>query len=166
MNIQLACKKIKSIFNPFVYKEKNYFWKVKKSIKKYEMLKSMIKINKLFSVGYTAKKYPILIKYIFVSQSYNSFRIKFLFSVSKRNIKKAVERNKIKRRLREAMREQKPGLYDWIKSKEINLEIGVVYTGKELSDLDSISRNLEQSLTKMKKQISQDLKLKEKNSNT
>lgn len=71
-----------------------------------EKLKSRKLIKKVFEEGKTIKKYPILIRYVeFENETHN-----IGVSVSKRNFKKAVDRIRIKRQLREAYRLNKETL--------------------------------------------------------
>lgn len=60
------------------------------------------------------------------------------FAVSKRNFKKAVDRNRIKRLMREAYRLQKEILYSGLRSEKKSLAILVVYQPKSLPEFRSI----------------------------
>ncbi len=63
--------------------------------KKELMLVDKKDISLLFKKGKVVKSYPLLL------YTMNSSKKKILFSVPKKNIKKAVDRNRIKRQLRE-----------------------------------------------------------------
>ncbi|MDF2437556.1 MAG: ribonuclease protein component [Bacteroidota bacterium] len=56
--------------------------------------------------------------------------VQVLISVPKRNFKKAVDRNKIKRRMREAYRKNKEAIYNINKDKTVCLML--MYTGKTI----------------------------------
>jgi len=71
-----------------------------------EKLKAKKEIEQLFSEGKSLNKFPIRLIYKKTSVE-NDPKIKAAVSVSKRNFKKAVDRNYIKRLLREGFRKNK-----------------------------------------------------------
>ncbi|WP_016989746.1 ribonuclease P protein component [Flavobacterium sp. ACAM 123] len=78
---------------------------------KKEKLKSKITIGLLFSEGKSVSKYPLRLVY-HCGPSSDGQQIKMGVSVSKRNFKKAVDRNYFKRILRETYRLNKHILFD------------------------------------------------------
>src|SRR3970040_1478676 len=78
---------------------------------KNEKLKSKITIGSLFTDGKSVSKYPLRLVYHFGSLS-DGQKIKMGVSVSKKNFKKAVDRNYFKRILRETYRLKKHILID------------------------------------------------------
>ncbi|OYX82748.1 MAG: ribonuclease P protein component [Flavobacteriales bacterium 32-34-25] len=78
---------------------------------KNEKLKSKISIGLLFSEGKSVSKYPLRLVYHSGSLNENE-KIKMGVSVSKKNFKKAVDRNHFKRILRETYRLNKHILLD------------------------------------------------------
>ncbi|MBA0882195.1 ribonuclease P protein component [Flavobacterium undicola] len=78
---------------------------------KNEKLKSKISIGLLFSEGKSVSKYPLRLVYHSGSLGENE-KIKMGVSVSKKNFKKAVDRNRFKRILRETYRLNKHILID------------------------------------------------------
>ncbi len=73
---------------------------------KKEKLKSKKLIERLFTEGKSVSVYPLKLLYLKVEHS-NDCAIQAGVSVSKRKFKNAVDRNRIKRLLREAFRNQK-----------------------------------------------------------
>lgn len=78
---------------------------------KEEKLKSKITIGKLFSEGKSVSKYPLRLVYCATEPGEHQ-KIKMGVSVSKKNFKKAVDRNYFKRVLRETYRLNKHLLID------------------------------------------------------
>lgn len=77
---------------------------------KEEKLKSRKLIQRLFEEGKSLKKFPVRLVFLQTNHT-SSFPIQASFSVPKRNFKKAVDRNRIKRLMREAYRLQKNEIY-------------------------------------------------------
>jgi ribonuclease P protein component len=73
---------------------------------KTERLKSQKIIETLFAKGEKLSSYPVKLIYQ-KNENTSAIAHQVAFSVPKRNIKKAVDRNKIKRRMREAYRKNK-----------------------------------------------------------
>jgi ribonuclease P protein component len=97
----------------------------------------------LFKEGRSFSVYPFKVVYFFKPLSVDELGrvqiskaivpLQFGVSVSKRNFKKAVFRNRIKRLVREAYRVEKVQLLDVLSTKRnIVLELFIIYTGKEL----------------------------------
>ncbi|MFZ9661029.1 MAG: ribonuclease P protein component [Chitinophagaceae bacterium] len=63
-------------------------------------------------------------------------------SVSKQYFKKAVDRNRIKRLMREAWRLQKPSLSELVESKKLNVSVFILYRGNELPEYAFISSKM------------------------
>lgn len=104
-------------------------------------LKHRKEIENLFSNGEVLKKYPVLLKYsIETIQSDISYKIGF--SVSKRNFKRAVDRNKIKRQLREGFRNNKSMLIKLLEKDNIHLTMMLLYTGNQTLDTADVHRKI------------------------
>lgn len=79
---------------------------MRETLGKEEKLKSKIAIEQLFTDGNRIKSFPLQL--IYLQKEHNSkFPIKVAFTVPKRSVKLAVDRNRIKRLMREAYRKNK-----------------------------------------------------------
>lgn len=107
-----------------------------------ERLKKEKLIKELFSKGSSFNLYPFRIMYLPNPDDAPFHQV--LFTASTRNFKKAVDRNKIKRRSREAYRLQKTQLNETPK-----LLIGFIYIAKEILDYNQISGAVSKALNRL-----------------
>jgi ribonuclease P protein component len=75
--------------------------------------------------------------------------LQFGAGASSRFFKRAVDRNRIKRLLREAYRLQKPPLLEIIKNNNRQLDVFIIYTGKELPEYKEIEQKMAIVLDKL-----------------
>ena len=78
---------------------------------------------------------------------------KTLIVVPKKNIKSAANRNVLKRRMREAFRIYKSGLYAKIKSKKQQLAIAIIYQEKEILQHKAIEKKIKLILSRLSEEI-------------
>lgn len=115
------------------------------TFKKEERLCSTKVIDKLFSEGESFLFFPLKIVYLKTElPTKNKFQMGF--SVSKKNFKRAVQRNYIKRRLREAYRLNKYILTE--KEPENQMAIFVIFIGKEITGFNAIEQAMKRALVK------------------
>lgn len=103
--------------------------------RKREKLTSENEIELLFKGGKSNFIYPI--KVIFV-KSEHPVESKVLITASKRYLKKAVERNLLKRRMREAYRLNSSVLKSILIEKNIKISIAFIYTSSKIIAFDKI----------------------------
>lgn len=125
----------------------------KYTLKKKEILSGQIKINEVFNSGKTLFVHPIKVFYN-QKEDFITNESKVLFSVSipKKIFKKAVHRNLLKRRIREAYRLNKLFLTDNI-NKEIQLSFMLVYVGKKIESFSKIEKSVIQIIRLFKENI-------------
>lgn len=106
--------------------------------KKIEKLKSEKLIEKLFSEGKSVAVYPLRLVYLKTNFD-DPVKVKTGVSVSKRHFKKAVDRNRIKRLMREAYRLNKCEYLDNISDQYAFM---FLYIGKTGTDFETISKKM------------------------
>ncbi|MBL0024702.1 MAG: ribonuclease P protein component [Saprospiraceae bacterium] len=111
-------------------------------------LKSKILIDRTFTQGQSLFVYPIKLVYLRLPLENTENAYQFGLSVSKRNLKRAVDRNLIKRRLRESLRLQI--LESGVLKPQSNLIMMIVYAGKETLNYSVINASMKRILKKMK----------------
>ena len=117
------------------------------SLKKHEILRSKKEIKELFDSGSSFFLYPYKVFYL---QNPDSDNNKVLFSVSKKNFKRAVDRNLLRRRMKEAYRLNKSTLSD-MQKKSFSLSIGLIYISKFKLPYIDIENKLKQVFIRLNK---------------
>lgn len=120
----------------------------KQGFTKNERLCSLKLIEGLFNDGKVVFSYPFRIIWK-QSTLETGFPSQVGITVPKRNFKKAVHRNLLKRRIREAFRKQKEILYAPLNEKGITIIFMIQYTGKEISDYNAIEEAVAAGLQKL-----------------
>jgi ribonuclease P protein component len=119
------------------------------TFKKEERLCSKKSIDFLFANGKSFYLNPFKIKWTY--QDFNTnYPIQILIVVPKRYFKKAHDRNKIKRQIREAYRKNKSILYDFLKIKEKKITLAIIYTEKDISPYNLIEEKIILTLQRLK----------------
>jgi len=97
---------------------------------KSEKLTSTKTIESLFATGNTLKKFPFLIRYKLYSET-EQIHVKIAFSIPKKSFKKAVDRNAIRRKIKEIYRLNKTDLIEVCSEKKTSLALFLIYSAKE-----------------------------------
>ncbi len=115
-------------------------------LKKTERLHSRKLIEQLFQKGDSMLAYPIKVVYL-NNITPEEYPVQVAFSVSKRLFKKAVARNHLKRRMREAYRLQKPQFYTEVNGNRMALMF--IYIAKDKIPYSDIEKGMKKALKKL-----------------
>ncbi len=118
------------------------------SFKKEERLCSKKAISDLFENGNSFFHFPFRILWM-ESKTVIPFPAQIAITVPKKKFKKAYERNRIKRLIREAWRLNKHKLYSHLEKNNSSIEMMLIYTPSEMPDYKSVLSNTEQLITKL-----------------
>jgi len=127
---------------------------MKKSFSNKEKLKSKKLIEQLFLDGNSVSAFPLRMVYLNASFDDGS-KTKIGVSVSKRNFKNAVDRNRIKRLLRETYRLYKTEYFNNITTQYAFM---ILYIGKDKPTLKEVEAKMELLFKKFDTAVSKDLK--------
>ena len=130
---------------------------IRYTLGKTERLKSRKLIEYLFKEGKAFSVFPLRVFYTteFPDSAIAQNKLQAGFSVSTRNFKKAVDRNKIKRLMREAYRLQKNPLTTQIENSDKKIAFFFVYTGNEIPDYKLIYEKIGNSIKRLIKIINE-----------
>ena len=117
---------------------------------KEEKLKSRKLIEQLFADSKSVSSFPL--KLLYIKENEHRF-IQAGVTVSGRSFKRAVDRNRIKRMIREAYRLQKFQLEEKLLQESKQLALFFIYTSKDMSDYKTIETACGNIIRKLLKQI-------------
>ena len=123
-----------------------------------ERLKSRKMLDQVFKTGKRINQFPFRASYLVDDETSNS-SIQFGCSAPVRNFKKAVDRNRVKRLMKEAFRLQKHILLDVLAPKNKRLVIFVIYTASALPDFATIQTVMGELLLKIKDEFTKQLNI-------
>jgi ribonuclease P protein component len=110
---------------------------MRQTFSKDERLCSQIITRRLFAEGLAFNLRPFRVKWLLQPLDLPS-PVQVLISVPKSNFRKAVHRNLIRRRIKEAYRMNKHLIYNSLSSKGWQMALCITYTAKEIEPFDLI----------------------------
>jgi ribonuclease P protein component len=119
------------------------FVKMRNTLGKQERLKSKKLIEKLYAEGDSVKTFPLRMMYVQTAHT-SEFPCQVGVSVAKRNYKLAVDRNRLKRLMRETYRLQKQIVYNNLDKPYVFM---ISYIGKEEIKYEDLHLKMEKLLT-------------------
>lgn len=135
------------LYSPFLFYFR--FLMSEFSLSKNERLRSRKAIGELFTEGESFFIFPV--KVVYREMPFDDGQpVKAAFSVSKRNFKRAVDRNRLKRLMRECYRLDKPGFYERLNHAGKQMAVMFIYAAKELKDYPTVEKGMLRALEKLR----------------
>ena len=132
-----------------------YVIDMKNTFTKEERLCSKVLIDKLFHGGSSFIVYPFRVVYLKLPHQATSNPAQVIISVSKKRFKRAHNRNRIKRLMREVYRLQKGELlYSKLNKQSLNLNLAIQYIGKEELDYSILYQKMNRALIQLVNEVS------------
>ena len=119
---------------------------------KKQKIKSRKLITEVFAHGKSFPVFPLRVTYL-LKPSAETPGIQIGVTASKKNFKKAVDRNRIKRLLREAYRLQKNDLLAKVEQSGLQCSVFFLFTGKEIASFPDIKAAMSKTLDQLNKRI-------------
>ena len=117
------------------------------ALPKSERLCSLGALRRLFDEGRSGFVYPF--RYTYLTEESTSPNVEVLFSVPKRNHKRANKRNLLKRRMREAYRLNNSELKSQCQSRGVAFDIAFIYSSKEVLPSNTIAHAITKILAEV-----------------
>lgn len=128
---------------------------MKQTFKKEERLSGHTAIELLFSNGRQFYEYPFKVLYKKQLIPMEGPKAQILVVVPKRYFKKAVDRNLMKRRIREVYRKQKEDFYASLPVKQATLAFALIYTSKTRMSYSEIEQKIVLTLRRLVKKVNE-----------
>lgn len=123
------------------------------SFKKRERLSGKKAISALFLSGRGVTVPPF--RFLYLPASGESYPARVVITVPKRLYRKAVDRNLLKRRIREAYRLQKPELYRQLSEKGAMIHLVIQYQQGEIMPFAPLAEALEKGLGRLVREVNE-----------
>ena len=114
---------------------------MRQTFRKEERLCSKKIIKTLFEDGSSLTVHPFRLVWLKTVLK-TEYPVQITISVPKKNIAKAVDRNKIKRQMRESYRKNKNILYKYLYNKDKQYAMALIYTAKDEIDYKEIETKI------------------------
>jgi len=123
------------------------------SFKKQERLTGKNAIDQVFKAGFKFHHYPFKVIWTTSQNVETPYPAKILIGVSKKYHRRAMDRNRIKRRIREAYRKNKSPFYDFLTRREKQCSLVLLYISKETFTFMETEKKISEILIRLQQQI-------------
>ena len=121
---------------------------------KEERLKSNLAIQELLKRGKAISRFPLKIYWDFSPDPLQKYPVRTAITVPKRKFRRAVDRNLMKRRLREAYRLHKNILYGTLDQHQQKIQLIILLLSDEFIPFDQLEKEMREILLQLLKKLS------------
>ncbi|HHJ10299.1 MAG TPA: ribonuclease P protein component [Bacteroidetes bacterium] len=118
-------------------------------LRKKERLSGKKRIEKLFQEGISVYCFPFRVVWLLSDRISGNSLARITIAVSRKNFRNAVDRNLIKRRIREAYRRNKYILTEWLDKDSLTLDVAFIYTASQILSYRDIEEKIIVALHKI-----------------
>lgn len=122
------------------------------TLSKEERLSWKRHIDLLFAKGRAFVAFPLRVVFLSMDESLST-RAAILVSISKKKFKHAVDRNHVKRQVREAYRLRKYNLLDTLETNNKSILIAFIYLDKEIYPYTTIEKAMSKAIRTLREKI-------------
>lgn len=122
------------------------------TFKKHERLTHRKVIDQLFQEGTALKQFPLMLL-VLPNPLPTTEPLQVVVVVSKRNFKRAVDRNRIKRLMRESWRHHKHLVKDELTKEQMHFAVALVFNGKEIPPFTEVDAKISELCSRLKEDI-------------
>ena len=130
---------------------------MRNTFRKYERLCNVSLIENLFRKGHTIHFFPLVVKWMISPVPLEQTPCQVLLIAPKRLFKRATERNRRKRLLKESFRLKKHTLYDFLKERNLQICLSIAYINGQDVTNEQLNNLIETIFDKLMRKISTQL---------
>jgi ribonuclease P protein component len=127
---------------------------LKNTFAKKERLCSEKQVTELFLEGFSFLSYPVRVVWR-TSEVVGESSVQVVMSVSKKKLKHAVDRNRVKRLFREAYRLNKHPLVQQAAEQNLSLRMAFIWIPGEILEYSRVEKKVREALAKMQKLLAE-----------
>ena len=116
-------------------------------------LKRKAVMDRVFAVGHTAKSFPLLSRFGQVAKD-GPAPTRVAFTVSKKRFRRAVDRNRIKRLMRESWRNLRSPFEELVSDHE-QCAVVLIFVGKDIPSQEAMDKAMSRLLPRMKEALTE-----------
>lgn len=136
---------------------------MKNTFPKKEHLYGVKSIERLHTQGNAFVSHPFRIVFLLVNDEKETVPVRAMVSVSKKKFKKAVDRNRVKRLMREVYRLNKSQLIGFADEKKLKIHLSFQYISDEILPFEELFHKMQKAQDKLIKTVTEKVQIADEN---